>query len=80
MTEEISKERLQKINHLIKNGVIEVEQKPEKDRDLFWNDESNQKQESLMSKHFKRSIKPYTNSRIKRRNSLWNISYTGVKS
>ena len=42
MTEKISKERLQKINHLIKNGVIEVEQKSEKDRDFFWNDESNQ--------------------------------------
>ena len=80
MAEEISKERLQKINDLIKNGVIEVEQKPEKEHDFFWNDEPNQKQGSVMSKHLKRRIKPYTSSRIKRRNSLSNVSCTGVKS
>ena len=33
-----------------------------------------------MSKHLKRRIKPYTSSRIKTRNFLSNISYTGVKS
>ena len=33
-----------------------------------------------MAKHLKRRIKPYTSSRIKTRNFLSNISYTGVKS
>ena len=33
-----------------------------------------------MSKNLKRRIKPYTSSRIKCRNFLSNISYTGVKS
>ena len=33
-----------------------------------------------MSKHLKRRVKPYTSSRIKTRNFLSNISYTGVKS
>ena len=33
-----------------------------------------------MSKNLKRRIKPYTSSRIKTRNLLLNISYTGVKS
>ena len=33
-----------------------------------------------MSKNLKRRIKPYTSSRIKTRNFLLNISYTGVKS
>ena len=33
-----------------------------------------------MSRHLKRRIKPYTSSRIKTRNFLSNISYTGVKS
>ena len=80
MAEEISKERLQKINDLVKNGVIEVEQKPEKEHDFFWNDEPNQKQGSEMSKNLKRRIKPYTSSRIKTRNPLLNVSCAGVKS
>ena len=33
-----------------------------------------------MAKHLMRRIKPYTSSRIKTRNFLSNISYTGVKS
>ena len=33
-----------------------------------------------MGKHVKRRVKPYTSSRIKTRNFLSNISYTGVKS
>ena len=33
-----------------------------------------------MSKHLNKRIKPYTSSRIKTRNFLSNISYTGVKS
>ena len=80
MTEEMSKERVQRMNKLIKNGVIEMEQKPERDHDFLFVEDPNQKQESVMSKHFKRRIKPYTSSRIKTRNFLSNISYTGVKS
>ena len=33
-----------------------------------------------MAKHLKRRIKPYMSSRIKTRNFLSNISYTGAKS
>ena len=57
-----------------------MEQKPEKDHDFSFFEEANQKQESVMAKHSKRRLKPYTSSRIKTRNFLSNISYTGVKS
>ena len=80
MTEEISKEKVQKMNKLIKNTVIEMEQKEEKDHDFLIFEEANQTQESVTAKHLKRRIKPYTSSRIKTRNFLSNISYTGVKS
>ena len=80
MTEEIFKEKVQKMNELITHTVIEMEQKPEKDHDFLFLEEANQKQESVMAKHLKRRIKPYTSSRIKTRNFLSNISYTGVKN
>ena len=80
MTEEISKEKVLRMNQLIKNDVIEMEQKPERDHDFLFVEEPNQKQESVMSKHLKRKIKLYTSSRIKTRNFLSNISYTGFKS
>ena len=57
-----------------------MEQKEEKDHDFLFFEEANQKQESVMAKHLKRRIKPYTSSRIKTRNPLSKISYTGVKS
>ena len=57
-----------------------MEQKEEKDHDFLFFEEANQKQESVMAKHLKRRIKPYTSSRIKTRNLLSKISYTGVKS
>ena len=61
-----------------------MEQKVERERDhdFLWIDEPNQKQETVvnMSKHLNKRIKPYTSSRIKTRNFLSNISYTGVKS
>ena len=57
-----------------------MEQKPERDHDFSYLEESNQKQESVMSKNLKRRVKPYTSSCIKARNFLSNISYTGVKS
>ena len=66
MTEEIFKEKVQKMNELIKNTGIEMEQKPEKDHDFSFLEEANQKQESVMAKNLKRRIKPYTSSRIKR--------------
>ena len=68
------------MNDLIKNTVTEMEQKAEKDHDFSFLEEANQKQESVMAMHLKRRIKPYTISRIKTRNILSNISYTGVKS
>ena len=68
------------MNELIKNTVIEMEQKPEKDHDFSFLEEANQKQESVMAKHLKRRIKPYMSSRVKTRNFLSNISYTGIKS
>ena len=73
------------MNHTLKDGVIEMEQKPEKDHDFSFLEVPNQKQESVMKriyndKHFKRRVKPYTSSRIKTRNFLSNSSYTGVKS
>ena len=80
MTEEIFKEKVQKMNELIKNTVIEMEQKPEKDHDFSFLEEANQKQENVMAKHLKRRIKPYKSSRIKTRNFLSNISYNVVKS
>ena len=60
------KEQVRKMNELIKNSVIMTEQKPERDR--------------VISKNLKRRIKLQTSSRIKTRNFLSNISYTGVKS
>ena len=80
MTEEISKEKVQKVNQILKDAMIEMKQKPEKDHDFLLFEEANQKQESVMGKPLKRRIKPYTSSRIKTRNFLSNISYTGVKS
>ena len=62
MTEEISQEKVQKMNELIKNTVIDMEQKEEKDHDFSFFEELNQKQESVMAKHLKRRIKPYTSS------------------
>ena len=79
MTEEISKEKVQKMNQMLKDAVIEMEQKPENDHDFSFLEEANQKQESVMAKHLKRRIKPYTSSRIKTINFLSNISYTGLK-
>ena len=79
MTEEISKEKMQKMSELIKNTVIEMEQKEEKDHNFSFFEEANQKQESVMAKHLKGRIKPFTSSRIKTRNFLSSISYTGVK-
>ena len=80
MTEEISKEKVQKMNELIKNTVIEMEQKQEKDHEFSFFEEANQKQGSVMAKHLKRRTKPYKSSRINARNFLSSISYTGVKS
>ena len=58
----------------------ETEQKPENDHDFSFLEEANQNKENVMSRHLKRRIKPYKSSRIKARNFLSNISYTGVKS
>ena len=80
MTEEISKEKVQRMNQMLKDAVIEMEQKPENDHDFSFLEEPNQKQESVMAKHLKRRIKPYRSSRINTRNFPSNISYTGVKS
>ena len=56
MAQEISKEKVQKMNELIKNAVIETEHKEEKDHDFSFFEEANQKQESVMAKHLKRSL------------------------
>ena len=79
-TEETVKEQVQKMNELIKHSVIEMEKKPESDHGFSWDDGLDQKQQSLMAKNLKRRVKRYTNSRIKTRNFLSNISYTGVRS
>ena len=76
MTEEISKKKVKKMNQMLKDAVIEMEQKPENDHDFLFLEEP---KESLMSKNLKRRVKPYTSSRIKTRNFLSNIFYTGVK-
>ena len=57
-----------------------MEQKPENDHNFCWVVEPNQKQGSGMAKNLKKRVKPYTSSRIKTRNFLSNISYTGVKN
>ena len=57
MTGEISKEKVQKMNQLIKNGATEMEQKPVRDHDFSFLEEPNQKQDSVMSRHLKRRIK-----------------------
>ena len=80
MTEEILKGQVEKMNELIKNAVVEIEQKPERGHDFSLNDEPNQKEESVISKHLKRRVKPYTSSRMINKNVLSNITYTGVKS
>ena len=43
MTEEISKEKVQKMNQMLKDAVIEMEQKTEKDYDFSFSEEANQK-------------------------------------
>ena len=53
-----------------------MEKKEEKDQYFSFFDN----QKSVTGKHVKRRVKPYTSSRIKTRNFLSNISYTGVKS
>ena len=63
--EETVKEKVQKIDKLIKHSVIEMVQKPENDNDFRGDIELNQKQESAMAKNLKRRVKPYTSSRIK---------------
>ena len=80
MTEEVSKEKVQKKNQMLQDAMIETEQKPENDHDFSFYEETNQNKENVMSRHLKRRIKPYTSSRIKTRNFLSNISYTDVKS
>ena len=80
ITEVMTEEKVQKMNQMLKDSVIEMEQKAEKDHDFSFLEEVNQKQESVMARHLKRRIKPYTSSRIKTRNFLLDISYTGVKS
>ena len=80
MTEEIYKEKVRKMNELIKNTVIEMEQKEKKDHEFSFFEVANQKQERVTAKLLKRRVKLYTSSRIKNRNFLSNISYTGVKS
>ena len=57
-----------------------MEQKQEKDHDFFYLDDANQKQQSTMVKNLKRKVKPYTSTRIKARNVLSNIAYSGVKA
>ena len=78
--EETVKEQAQKMKELIKNSVIEMEKKTENDHDFSWDVELDQKQQSVMAKHSKRRLKSYTSSRIKTRNFLSNISYTGVRN
>ena len=51
MTEEIFKEKIEKMNQMLKDGVIEMEKKTEKDHDFSYLEEPNQKQESIMSRH-----------------------------
>ena len=70
--EQTVKGQVQKMN--------EMEQKEEKDHDFSFLEEANQNKENVMSRHLKRRTKPYTSSRIKTRNFISNISYTGVKS
>ena len=57
-----------------------MEQKPENDYDFSFLEGENQNKENVLSRHLKRRIKPYMSSRIKTRNFISNISYTGVKS
>ena len=78
-TKEIQQEKIQPINEIIKNGMIEMEQIPERDHDFFYLDDANQNK-STMAKHLKRRITPYTSTRVKVRNFLSNIAYSGVKS
>ena len=80
MLGETSKELIREMNEVIKNGEIEMEQKQEKDHDFFYLDDANQKQQSTMVKNLKRKAKPYTSTRIKARNVLSNIAYSGVKA
>ena len=67
----------EQLNEMIRE-TIEVEQKEEKDHNLFYYDSSH-KEKSTMAKHLKRNVKPYASSRIKTRNFLSNIAYSGVK-
>ena len=76
-TEKVPKENIERINEIIKNNVIEMEQTPERDHDFFYRDDANK---TTMAKHLKRRIKPYTSTRFKARNFLSSIAYSGVKT
>ena len=54
MIEEISKEKVQKMNQMLKDVVIEMKQKPEKDHNFSFLEEPNQKQEKVMANHLKK--------------------------
>ena len=81
MAEENLREKIQSMNKIIKNNVTEVEEKLEKDHNFFYLDDANQKQQqSIRVKQLRRKVKPHTSRRIKARNFLSNIVYSGVKS
>ena len=69
MTQEISQEKVQELNKIIKDGLEKMEQKPERDHDFFYLDDANQNKK-VMGKYVKRRIKPYKCGRIKARNFL----------
>ena len=60
-----TKRKKKRINEIIQNNVIEMEQIPERDHDFFYRNDANK---STMTKHLKRRIKPCTSRRIKARN------------
>ena len=67
-----TKEKIERINEIIKNNIIEMEQIPERDHGFFYRGDANK---STMAKYLKRRIKLYTSTRLKPRNFLLNIGY-----
>ena len=59
--------------------MVEEERKMEEDLDFLYDNNVCQKKDNENEKVSRRKIKPYSTTRIKSKNFLSNISYTGIK-
>lgn len=59
--------------------MVEEERKMEEDLDFLYDNNVCQKKDNENEKMSRRKIKPYSTTRIKSKNFLSSISYTGIK-